>query len=168
MTNNATAGAPAGRRERVTIERTYQASIEDVWEMWTTKDGIEAWWGPEGFAVAVRAIDLRAGGALDYTMRATDAGQIDFMKRANMPVAIDHRLTYTEVAPPKRLAFSHYADFIPGVEPYQVNHTVELHATADGVRVTVTIDRMHDDYWTEMAVKGWTSELEKLAKALAA
>jgi len=27
---------------------------------------------------------------------------------------------------------------------------------------------MHDDYWTEMAVKGWTSELEKLAKALAA
>jgi uncharacterized protein YndB with AHSA1/START domain len=168
MTNSATAGAPAGRRERVTIERTYQASIEDVWEMWTTKDGIEAWWGPEGFAVAVRAIDLRAGGALDYTMRATDAGQIDFMKRANMPVAIDHRLTYTEVAPPKRLAFSHYADFIPGVEPYQVNHTVELHATADGVRVTVTIDRMHDDYWTEMAVKGWTSELEKLAKALAA
>ena len=168
MTNSATAGAPAGRRERVTIERTYQASIEDVWEMWTTKDGIEAWWGPEGFAVAVRAIDLRAGGALDYTMRATDAGQIDFMKKANMPVAIDHRLTYTEVAPPKRLAFSHYADFIPGVEPYQVNHTVELHATADGVRVTVTIDRMHDDYWTEMAVKGWTSELEKLAKALAA
>jgi uncharacterized protein YndB with AHSA1/START domain len=168
MTNHATAGAPATRRERVTIERTYDASIEDVWEMWTTKDGIESWWGPEGFATTVRAIDLRVGGVLDYTMRATETGQIEFMKKAGMPIAIDHRLTYTEVTPPKRLGFSNYADFIPGVEPYQVNHLVELRTTADGVRVTVTIDRMHDDYWTEMAVKGWTSELEKLAKALAA
>src|SRR5262249_15644698 len=72
MRNNA--AAPAGRRERVTIERTYAASIDDVWEMWTTKDGIESWWGPEGFAVIVRAIDLRPGGALDYTMRATEPG----------------------------------------------------------------------------------------------
>ena len=168
MTNSVTAGAPAGRRERVTIERTYSASIEDVWEMWTTKDGIEAWWGPEGFATTVRAIDLRPGGTLEYTMRAMDTGQIEFMKKAGMPLAIDHRLSYTEVAPPKRLGFSHYADFIPGVDPYQVNHIVELEATADGVRVIVTIDRMHDDYWTEMAVKGWTSQLEKLAKSLAA
>ena len=166
MTNNAT--APTGRRERVTIERTYAASIEDVWEMWTTKDGIESWWGPEGFAVTVRSIDLRPGGNLDYTMRATDTGQIEFMKKAGMPIAIDHRLTYTEVAPPRRLGFSQYADFIPGVEPYQVNNTVDLQRTADGVRVIVTIDRMHDDYWTEMAVKGWASELDKLAKALAA
>jgi uncharacterized protein YndB with AHSA1/START domain len=168
MSTNATAGAPASRRERVTIERTYAASIEEVWQMWTTKEGIESWWGPEGFAVAVRSIDLRSGGGLDYTMRATDTGQIEFMKQAGMPVAIDHHLTYTEVTPPRRLGFSHYADFIPGVEPYEVTHLVELQTTADGVRVTVAIDRMHDDYWTEMAVKGWTSELEKLARALAA
>lgn len=161
--------APAGRRERVTIERTYDgAAIADVWAMWTTKDGIEAWWGPEGFAVTVRSIDLRAGGVLDYTMRATDAGQIEFMKNAGMPVAIDHRLTYTEVSPPRLLAFSHYADFIPGVEPYEVTHVVEFLEVSGGVRVALAIDRMHDDYWTEMAVKGWTSELEKLAKALAA
>src|SRR5215472_7264121 len=147
----------------IVIERKYAASIEDVWEMWTTKEGIESWWGPEGFAVTVRKIDLRAGGGLDYTMRATDTGQIEFMKQAGMPLAIDHHLTYTEVTPPRRLGFSHYADFIPGVEPYEVTHLVELHKTDDGVRVTVAIDRMHDEYWTEMAVKGWTSELEKLA-----
>jgi uncharacterized protein YndB with AHSA1/START domain len=166
MTNHTTASA--GRSERVTIERTYAASIEDVWEMWTTKDGIESWWGPEGFATTVRAIDLRAGGTLDYTMRATEPGQIEFLKKAGMPLAIDHRLTYTDVTPPKRLGFSHYADFIPGVEPYRIHHTVDLDNVADAVPVTVTIDRMHDDYWTEMAVKGWTSELEKLAKVLAA
>ena len=161
--------AISGRRERVSVERTYEgASLADVWEMWTTKDGIEAWWGPEGFAVTVRSIDLRAGGVLDYTMRATDAGQIEFMKQAGMPVAIDHRVIYTEVSPPRRLAFSHYADFIPGVEPYEVLHVIDFIELPGGVRVALAIERMHDDHWTEMAVKGWTNELEKLAKVLAA
>ena len=31
---------------KIRIERTYNASIEDVWELWTTKEGIESWWGP--------------------------------------------------------------------------------------------------------------------------
>ena len=171
-TKHATAGGPVGatasHRERVTIERMYVASIDDVWAMWTTKDGIESWWGPDGYTVTVRTIDVRVGGVLDYTMRATGEGQIEFMKKAGMPLAVDCRLTYTEVTPPTRLGYSHYADFIPGVEPYLVNHTVELRATTGGVRLTLTIDRMHDDYWTEMAVKGWENELEKLAKALAA
>jgi uncharacterized protein YndB with AHSA1/START domain len=161
-------GAPAARRERITIDRTYDgAAIADVWEMWTTKDGIEAWWGPEGFAVTVRSIDLAVDGVMAYTMRATDAGQIEFMKKAGMPLATDHQMKYTEVSPPRRLAFSHYADFIPGVEPYEITHLVELHEVAGGVRVTVAIDRMHDDYWTEMAVKGWTSQMQKLEKSLA-
>ncbi len=43
-----TAGEPTAKR-RITIERTYQASIEDVWELWTTKEGIESWWGPGRF-----------------------------------------------------------------------------------------------------------------------
>ena len=35
------------RNARITIERTYRASVEDVWDLWTTKEGIESWWGPE-------------------------------------------------------------------------------------------------------------------------
>src|SRR5207344_676779 len=36
-------------RRMITIERTFNAAIEDVWALWTTADGIESWWGPEGF-----------------------------------------------------------------------------------------------------------------------
>ena len=35
---------------KIVIERTYEASIEDIWELWTTREGIESWWGPEGFS----------------------------------------------------------------------------------------------------------------------
>ena len=30
-------------RRRITLERTYKASLQDVWDMWTTKEGIESW-----------------------------------------------------------------------------------------------------------------------------
>ncbi|MEO7083931.1 MAG: SRPBCC domain-containing protein [Gemmatimonadaceae bacterium] len=155
-------------RERVTIERTYDgAAIDDVWEMWTTKEGLEAWWGPDGFSTEVRALDVRPGGTLVYAMTARDPGQVEFMRKAGMPMTNETRGRYTIVDPPRRLAFTQLADFIPGVEPYDIATTVDFHATANGVRLVVTIDRMHDAHWTEMAVKGWESQLGRLGTALA-
>ena len=63
-------------RRMITIERTFNAAIEDVWALWTTADGIESWWGPEGFRVKVRKLELRAGGALHYDMIAAGPDQI--------------------------------------------------------------------------------------------
>ncbi len=153
--------------KQLTIVRTFAASIEDVWELWTTKDGIESWWGPEGFTVTVRHLDLRAGGELRYDMTATGAEQIAFMAQAGLPLTTEARLTYTELDPPRRLAYAHRADFIPGVAPYDVATVVELRAGADGVTLTLTIDAMHDEIWTQRAVMGWESELGKLAALLA-
>ena len=50
----------AATRKRITLERVYCAELQDVWDLWTTKDGIESWWGPGGFTVVVRKLDLRA------------------------------------------------------------------------------------------------------------
>jgi len=155
-------------RRRVTLERTFAAPIEEVWELWTTKDGIESWWGPDGFAVKVQQIDLRPGGELVYAMTATGADQIDYMKKAGMPVTTVSRLTYTEVDPPRRLAYSQTADFIPGVEPYEVPTTIDLESTPQGVKMVLSFQAMHDEHWTNMAVMGWESELGKLAKLLEA
>jgi uncharacterized protein YndB with AHSA1/START domain len=153
-------------RRRVTLERTFAAPIDEVWELWTTKEGIESWWGPDGFAVKVQQIDLRPGGELIYAMTAVAPDQMEFLKKAGMPVTTVSRLTYTEVAPPHRLAYSQTADFIPGVEPYEVPTTVELQEGLDGVRMVLSFTAMHDEHWTNMAVMGWESELGKLAKLL--
>lgn len=158
--------APAPTRT-ITLERTYRASLEDVWEMWTTKEGLESWWGPDGFAVEVHRLELRPGGKLEYAMIATAPAQIEFMKRAGMPLTVEGHVVYTEVTPRRRLAYEHLADFIPGVEPYTVMTVVELHATGADVRMVLTFDAMHAEDWTQRAVIGWESELDKLAKALA-
>ena len=153
-------------RRRVSIERTFSAAIEDVWELWTTKDGIESWWGPDGFEVKVRKLDVRPGGELRYDMSAIAPDQIEFLKKAGMSLTTPSLVTYTEVVPRKRLAFTQLADFIPNVKPYEVATMVEFDATPQGVRMVLTLDAMHDEYWTKMAVMGWENELDKLAKLL--
>jgi uncharacterized protein YndB with AHSA1/START domain len=153
-------------RRTITIERTYRASIEDVWDLWTTKEGIESWWGPVGFTTAVQHLDLRSGGELRYAMTATAPEQIAFMQRAGMPLTTNARLTYTEVSPRRRLAYVALADFVPGIEPYDVATLVEFHTSGQDVRMTLAFDAMHDDEWTERAVMGHESQLHKLEKAL--
>ena len=153
-------------RRRVSIERTFNATVEDAWELWTTKEGIESWWGPEGFAVKVRRLDFRPGGELLYAMSATAPDQIDFMRKAGMPLTTESLVTYTEVVPLQRLTFTQMADFIPGVQPYEVATTVEFDTTPTGVRMLLTLDAMHDEQWTKMAVMGWEQELGKLGRLL--
>lgn len=154
-------------RQRITLERVYRADVQDVWDLWTTSDGIESWWGPGGFQVTVRKLDLRPGGELLYAMTAVDPPQVEFLKNAGMPLTHELRITFTEVVPRRRLAYVHLADFIPGIEPYDIATVVELYPVPEGVRMVLTFDAMHSDEWTQRAVTGWEGELGKLAAVLA-
>jgi len=109
--------APQAARRKITLERSFNASLEEVWDLWTTKEGIESWWGPEGFSVQVRNLDLRPGGDLVYAMTATDPEQIEFMKKAGMPLTTESRAVYSDVIPRRHLAYTQGADFIPNVKP---------------------------------------------------
>lgn len=152
---------------KIVIERTYTASINDVWELWTTKAGIESWWGPDGFTVKVHELDLRAGGQMVYAMTAVDPPQVEFMKNAGMPLTTNAKLTYTEIVPGTSIAYTHRADFIPGVEPYDVGNKVEFHAERGQVRMILRLDPMHSDEWTQRAVMGMESQLGKLDRLIA-
>jgi uncharacterized protein YndB with AHSA1/START domain len=154
-------------RPKLTLERKFDATPEEVWEMWTTKDGMEAWMGPDGFQVEVAKLDLRPGGALVYVMTAVGTDQVEYMTKAGMPLNNEQHVVFVEVEPPRRLVFRDIADFVPGVEPYEVETMVELDPVDQGTRVVLTFDAMHDDQWTEMAKQGREQELRKLGDLLA-
>jgi len=167
-TERKTARSANVSRPKITFERTFQASAKDVWELWTTKEGLESWWGPEGFTTSVRKLDVRPGGEFEYAMTATRPDLIEGMKSAGLPLTSVVRGTYTQVTPPQRLAYKTLADFIPGVAPYEVAAVVEIHPVARGVRMLVTEDAMHDELWTERSTMGMNSSLDRLAKVLEA
>ena len=157
---------PAAARRTITLERFYDAPVETVWELWTTKAGIESWWGPAGFTTEVTAIDVRPRGRIVYVMSASEPETKEFLERQGMPLATEQVLTIHEVAPHRRLVTSNVVDFIPGVPAYEVGMAVDMDSTASGTRLVVTLDAMHDQHWTEMAVQGWESQLENLARVV--
>ena len=155
-------------RPKLTLERTFDASPEEVWELWTTREGIEAWMGPQGFKVTVEELDVRPGGTLVYAMTAVGPDHVEYMTKAGLPLVSVQRVRFVEVDPPRRLVHRDLADFIPGIEPYEVETILELSEVEGGTHIVLTFDAMHDAHWTEMATLGHESELRKLEELLAA
>lgn len=155
------------KQSPVVFDRTYDAPVEDLWELWTTKEGFESWWGPEGFRVEVHEINPTVGGTLFYDMIATDSEQIAAMKAANMPLSHETRGTFAEVEPLKRLVLRHLIDFIPGLEPYENFMRVEFSPAGNGTRMVLSVDPHATPEWTKSASQGMASQLKKLPAALA-
>lgn len=155
-------------RVPIKFERRYEASVEDLWDLWTTKEGFESWWGPEGFRVEVHTIDPTVGGELFYDMIAVGLEQIGHMKRMGMPLSHETRATFVEVEPHERLKIRHSIDFVPGVKPYNNDIFVEFTPEGSSVRMLVAVDQHPDEQWTRLASQGFESQLTKLPKALIA
>ena len=150
------------------FERTYDAPVEDLWDLWTTKEGFESWWGPEGFRVEVHALDLRVGGELNYDMIAVGEEQVAHMKAAGMPLSHGTSGTFVEIVPLRRLALRHVIDFIPGMATYTNDMVLELSAEAGGTRMVVTVQPHMTAEWTANATAGMASQLTKVPAVLAA
>ena len=164
MTNRTAQAA----RPAIEFERRYDASVEELWDLWTTKEGFESWWGPEGFRVEVHAIAPTVGGELFYDMIAVGAEQIEHMRKMGMPLSHETRGTFVVIEPYRRLKIRHIIDFIPGLEAYENNIAVEFAPEGSGVRMVITLDRHPEEEWTRRAAAGLESQLTKLPGALTA
>jgi uncharacterized protein YndB with AHSA1/START domain len=164
MSSRSTSAAARATAPKVVIERTYRARVEELWDLWTTKEGFESWWGPEDFRVEVHTLEARVGGTLHYDMITDVPKQIEALKRMGHPASHETRGKFVELVLHKRLAITHMIDFLPGVTPYESTITVEFFPAGDSVRMVVTLDPMHDEQWTKMQTMGFTSQLSKLDK----
>lgn len=146
----------------IVIERTYPASVDEVWALWTTPEGFASWWGPVGFRVEVHTLDARVGGALDYDMIADAPEQIAAMQAMGQPTSHGTHGKFSELEPKRRVVLTHMMDFLPGVQPYESTLVVELTPVPEGVRMIVTLHPLHSPEFSQMQREGFTSQLTKL------
>lgn len=150
------------RRGTIVIERSYCARIEDVWDLWTTKEGFESWWGPQGFRVEVHEIDARVGGGLHYDMIAATPEMVAAMKEMGQASSHATHSSFVELRPRERLVLRNVIDFLPGVATYESHIAVDFRVVGDRVVMVTTLDGMHNEEFTKMQEQGYTSQLTKL------
>ena len=150
----------------IRFERVYDASVEDVWALWTTKEGIEEWFAPEGMRVEVSALKLRVGGVFDHVMSAVGAEQIAYFADLDRPSVARVSGRFVEIVHHRRLRIRFDIDFVPGVKPYPYDMVIELHADAGRVRMVLTADRHPDPEMTRGAILALTNQLQRFTLAI--
>jgi uncharacterized protein YndB with AHSA1/START domain len=154
----------ANLRAKIVFERTYRASVEELWDMWTTKEGFESWWAPEGCRVEVQTLEARLGGRFVYDMIGDTPETIAAMAQLGLPPSHPDRCRFSEFRPHQSLALTQMMDFIPGVKPYDFTMRVEFFPSGEHVRMVVTVDPLHNEEWTGLSRQVFTYQLGKLDK----
>jgi uncharacterized protein YndB with AHSA1/START domain len=162
MTDQKRSATTGAHRSKVVIERTYRSRVEELWKLWTTKEGFESWWGPEGFRTEVHTLEARVGGILHYDMIAHAPEQIAALKKMGRSPSHEVRARLAEFMPLARVALINVIDFLPGVRPYESTIAVDFFTSGEDVRMVVTLDPMHNEEFTKMSTLGFTSQLTKL------
>jgi uncharacterized protein YndB with AHSA1/START domain len=82
----------------VVIERTFDASVERIWQMWTVAEHFQSWYGPTGATIPVAKMDVRVGGARLICMEMqTPNGPMQMWFAGEYLEVVEHeRLVYTE------------------------------------------------------------------------
>jgi uncharacterized protein YndB with AHSA1/START domain len=138
--------------EGLTIDRTYDASPEEVWEAWTDPRALTRWFGPaDTGSVLAAELDVRVGGHYRIAFTTTDGEQ--------------HEVggTYREVQPPRRLSFTWAWRSTPERESLV---TLVMEPVGTGTRLVFRHERFFDDAAREGHARGWAGAFGKLDRLL--
>ena len=83
--------------DAVVVERTFDAPIALVWQMWTEPEHFKKWYGPQGASVPVAEMDVRVGGKHLFCME---------MQTPNGTMQMCTAGEYLEVMPTVRLVYT--------------------------------------------------------------
>ena len=154
--------------QSVTLERTLDAPIDLVWQMWTDADHFAAWYGPTGATVPVIEMDVRIGGTRHFCieMQTPDGESRMWFVGEYRVIDPPTRLVYTEsMSDPDGNRVSPEAMGMPGGHPEITEVTVELSDLDGRTRMVMTHAGIPAD---SPGAMGWNMALDKLEAHLTA
>lgn len=152
----------------VVIERTVDAPISLVWQMWTDPEQFAAWYGPQGASIPVANMDVRVGGSrfVGMEMNTPDGTMQMFFTGEYLTVDEHVKLVYTESMADADGNVKSPADMgMPDGHPTTTEVTVDLASDGDATKMVLTHAGVPAGSPGEM---GWQMALDKLDAHVAA
>jgi uncharacterized protein YndB with AHSA1/START domain len=121
----------------VRTERTFNASVADVWRVWNDADSIKKWWGPKGYTALVVRNDVQQGGSYLWAMKS-EQGRMFWSTGTYKEVVANKKIVSTmsfsnengKVIPGSQVT-------VPGKWPNEIAVIVEFSESQGKARVTV-------------------------------
>jgi uncharacterized protein YndB with AHSA1/START domain len=148
--------------KKLTLERSFSAPIEKVWEALTNADQLKKWWSPTNFEASTISVDLKKGGIFRYCFKGSDGKEFwgrGVYQTIEQPKFLSWLDTFTD-SHGNPAPSSHYG--MPGKEI--VEATVEFNLTTDNsmTKMKMVGDNPHDDSILVDMEKGWNGMFDKL------
>ena len=156
-----------GSADAVVIERTFDAPVDLVWQMWTDPDHFKAWYGPEGATIPVANMDVRVGGTrlVCMEMQSPNGPMRMWFAGEYLEVIENERLRYTESMSDENGNLSALSgEGTSGAHATTTEVRVELEAVGGKTRMLMTHAGVPGD---SAGAAGWAMALDKLAADLA-
>jgi uncharacterized protein YndB with AHSA1/START domain len=151
----------------VMIERSFDAPVELIWQMWTVPEHFQAWYGPNGATIPVANIDLRVGGIRLICMQVqSPTGPMRmWFTGEHREIVENERLVYSEAICDENGNITSLTDMgLPEGHPVATEVRVDLESIDGGTRMVMT----HTGIPAESpGAAGWTMALDKLAAYIA-
>jgi uncharacterized protein YndB with AHSA1/START domain len=153
----------SGSQQALIIERTFDAPVELVWQMWTDPQHFAAWYGPESASVTVAKMDVRAAGTRLFCIE---------MQTPNGPMQMWFAGEYLEVVENARLVYTEFmSDEFGNVSTASDDGSAPGHPMTTEVRVELEdIDGRTKMLMTHAGIPadspgavGWVMAFDKLA-----
>jgi uncharacterized protein YndB with AHSA1/START domain len=145
------------------IERTFDAPVDLVWQMWTDPEHFKAWYGPEGAAIPVAKMDVRVAGTRLVCMEMqSPTGPMQMWFAGEYREVVEHeRLVYTEsMSDENGNVLSPSDTGMPEGHPVTTEVRVELEDIGGRTKMVMTHVGIPSD---SPGAAGWRMALDKLA-----
>ncbi len=147
------------RDDAITITRVVKAAPAKVFEAWTDAGHLSRWWGPRDgrrdFSTPHAEVDPRPGGTFRTCIRAPRGDE--YWARG----------TYSEIDPPRRLAFTHAWENEHGEARHERSVTVDFAPTGGRTRVAFRIGGFRSVAERDGEIEGWNQCLDRLVRQFA-
>ncbi len=145
----------------VVIERTFEAPVDLIWQMWTQPELFQKWYGPKGFTVPVAKMEMRVGGKRLICMASPDGSMKMWTTGKYLEIVPTRRLVYSESpADENGKVVSPSAMGMPEGYPATTEVTVLLEDLGGRTKMVMTHAGIPAD---SAGAGGWTQAFDKLA-----
>jgi uncharacterized protein YndB with AHSA1/START domain len=150
----------------VRIERSFDAPVPLIWQMWTEPEHFAAWYGPAGATIPVAVMDVRVGGIRRVCMEVPtpDGAMQMWFTGEYREVVENERLVYTEAMSDEHGNIaSASGTSVPAGHPTTTEVRVELHAVGERTHMVMTHVGIPSD---SPGAAGWEMAFDKLAASV--
>ncbi len=161
-------------KENFVINRSFNVSLDLMFEMWTNPDHFSKWLAPTGFKMNFFKADIRSGGKTFYSMPSDDGKIVMYGRAEYIKVEKPHTLIYTQQFTDQNENISRH----PMAPTWPETMLTTVVFTADGpeqTRVTITWEPYGSVTPEELETfikarggmtQGWTGSFDKLEEYL--